>query len=113
MKASNRLHIFTITIILLFVSGCSNHKIRHELRAFQRSEVSLSFELERVLDRNIGIESPGSGAVSMGILSILTGVYGEGKRNYEYSVEFFFALTFFYPPCFLYLQNKGQHRAVQ
>ena len=65
MKASNRLHIFTITIILLFVSGCSNHKIRHELRAFQRSEVSLSFELERVLDRNIGIESPGSGAVSM------------------------------------------------
>ena len=86
MKASNRLHIFTITIILLFVSGCSNHKIRRELRAFQRSEVTLSFELERVLDRNIGIGSPGSGAVSM---RILTGVYGGGKRNYEYSVEFF------------------------
>ena len=61
----------------------ANHKIRHELRAFQRSEVSLSFELERVLDRNIGIGSPGSGAVPM---RILTGVYGEGKRNYVYSV---------------------------
>ena len=75
--------------------------------------MSLSFELERVLDRNIGIESPGSGAVSMGILSILTGVYGEGKRNYVYSVEFFCVNLFFTPPCFLYLQNKGQHRAVQ
>ena len=40
---------------LILISGCPNHKIRHELRAFQRSEVSLSFELERVLDRNIGI----------------------------------------------------------
>ena len=60
--------------------------------------MSLSFELERVLDRNIGIESPGSGAVSMGILSILTGVYGEGKRNYVYSVEFFCVNLFFTPP---------------
>ena len=84
--------LLSLPCLILFsilISGCSNHRIRHELRAFQRSEVSLSFELERVLDRNIWIESPGSGAVSMGILSILTGVYGEGKRNYEYSVEFF------------------------
>ena len=73
----------------LLTDSCVNRQLRRELRAFQRSEVSLSFELKRVLDRNIGIESPGSGAVSMGILSILTGVYGEGKRNYEYSVEFF------------------------
>ena len=52
---------------LILISGCPNHKIRHELRAFQRSEVSLSFELERVLDRNIGIGSPESGAVPMRI----------------------------------------------
>ena len=72
--------------------------------------MSLSFELERVLDRNIGIGAPETGAVPM---RILRGVYGEGKRNYEYSVEFFCVNLFFTPPCFLYLQNKGQHRAVQ
>ena len=68
------------------MSSLEIHKVRRELRAFRRSEVTLSFELERVLDRNIGIGSPGSGAVPM---RILRGVYGGGKRNYEYSVEFF------------------------
>jgi predicted transcriptional regulator len=52
---------------LILITGCPNHKIRHELRAFQRSEVTLSFELERVLDRNIGIGSPETGAVPMRI----------------------------------------------
>ena len=70
----------------LLTNSCVNRQLRHELRAFQRLEVTLSFELERVLDRNIGIGSPGSGAVPM---RILRGVYGGGKRNYEYSVEFF------------------------
>ena len=55
-------------------------------------EQALSFagenraEREKVLDRNIGIGSPEAGAVPMWIL---TGVYGDGKRNYVYSVEFF------------------------
>ena len=69
----------------LLTNSCVNRQLRHELRAFQRLEVTLSFELERVLDRNIGIGSPETGAVPR----ILTGVYGDGKRNYEYSVEFF------------------------
>ena len=85
----------------LLTNSCVNRQLRRELRAFQRSEVSLSFELERVLDRNIGIESPGSGAVPMRILRILTGVYGEGKRNYVYSVEFFCVNLFFTPPLLL------------
>ena len=52
---------------LILITGCPNHKIRRELRAFRRSEVSLWFELERVLDRNIGIGPPETGAVPMRI----------------------------------------------
>ena len=78
----------------LLTNSCVNRQLRRELRAFRRSEVSLSFELERVLDRNIGIGAPETGAVPM---RILRGVYGEGKRNYEYSVEFFCVNLFFTP----------------
>ena len=52
------LNIIGLFMSLILITGCPNHKIRHELRAFRRSEVTLSFELERVLDRNIGIGSP-------------------------------------------------------
>ena len=54
---------------LILITGCPNHKIRHELRAFRRSEVTLSFELERVLDRNIGIGSP-EAALGLSVIDV-------------------------------------------
>ena len=63
------------------------HKVRRELRAFQRSEVTLSFELERVLDRNIGIGSPGSGAVPMRILRGVSGIRSSADEDFEGSLR--------------------------
>ena len=54
---------------LILITGCPNHKIRHELRAFRRSEVTLSFELERVLDRNIGIGPP-EAALGLSVIDV-------------------------------------------
>ena len=66
MMASNRLHIFAITIILLLVSSCSvRQSIRQELRRFQKSKASLSLEIDAVRDRNIGRESLQSEVMSM------------------------------------------------
>ena len=64
----NRLYgINRIQFCPLLTNSCVNRQLRRELRAFRRSEVSLSFELERVLDRNIGIGPPETGAVPMRI----------------------------------------------
>lgn len=49
----------------LLISSCSNQKIRHDLRAFQRAEVSLSVQFEVVLNRNIGREVLEDEVVSM------------------------------------------------
>ena len=49
----------------LLISSCSDQKIKHDLRVFQREKVSLSLQFEAVTGRNIGHEALEDGTVSM------------------------------------------------
>lgn len=65
MKKYRLLSLSYLILSLLLTSGCSNQKIRHDLKAFQKAEVSLSFELETVRQRNICRDTLKDGTVSM------------------------------------------------